>query len=112
MVLDVDRQSPGLRVERGTFGDGPTHQDSVDFEPEVVVQPTSPVPLDHEASSIGARCLADHSAGLGGGFTHGHVFRRPAPRARRPRCSAVGSLTELSHVGGGVLERSFGVLQC
>ena len=47
VVLHVDGQPAGLGVERRPLGHGPAGQHPLDLQPEVVVQPAGPVPLDH-----------------------------------------------------------------
>src|SRR5581483_6074855 len=66
MVLDVDGQPAGLRIERRPFGDGPTGQDAGDLEPEVVVEPAGPVALHHE-TLLAARWPPPAPAGRLGG---------------------------------------------
>ena len=48
VVLDVDGRVPDVRIEGRALGHGPAHQHAVDLEPEVVVQPSRPVPLHDE----------------------------------------------------------------
>ena len=48
MVLDVDGHPADGRVEGRALRDGPRHEDAIDLEPEVVVQPGGAVALDHE----------------------------------------------------------------
>src|SRR5690606_8804712 len=68
VVLDVDREAPGGGVEGGPLGHRPAGQDAVDLEPEVVVEPGRPVPLDDEdrlAVGVGAQPVRV-AGGLGG----------------------------------------------
>src|SRR6186997_3219601 len=48
VILDVDGEVLRAGLERHAFGDGPARERAVPLEPEVVVEPTSVVPLDHE----------------------------------------------------------------
>ena len=50
VVLDVDGEALGARVERRALGHGPRHEDAVHLEAEVVVQAGGPVALHHEAT--------------------------------------------------------------
>jgi len=56
MVLHVDREASVGGVEARTLRDRPALQDSVELQPEIVVQPSSRVFLNDEAI---ARAAAD-----------------------------------------------------
>jgi hypothetical protein len=42
-----------MRVERGTFGDGPRFEDPVEFEPQIVMQVRCRMLLYNEAEALG-----------------------------------------------------------
>ena len=54
MVLDVDGHAADLRVERRALRHGPRHEDAVDLETEVVVEPRRAVALDDEPAGATA----------------------------------------------------------
>ena len=58
MVFHVHREPPRRGVERRSLGHRPAHEDSVDLEAKVVVQPAGPMPLDHEPQGAGLLLLA------------------------------------------------------
>src|SRR5664279_2873515 len=57
MVLDLDRKTLVVRIERGTTRHGPGLEDTVEFEAQVVVQARRGVALDDEALLRGSRRL-------------------------------------------------------
>src|SRR6516165_4620026 len=67
ILLDLDCEPPELGIERGLLGHGPGPEDSIDLEPQVVVQAPGCVLLDHEPHAVGwrDRKLATRLAGLG-----------------------------------------------
>src|SRR5438045_1863900 len=55
MILDVHGEVTGFGITRDAFWDCPTDEHSVDLETKVVMQPSSPMPLDHEPGAVGNR---------------------------------------------------------
>jgi hypothetical protein len=55
VVLDVHRQVTLAAAKRDPFRDGPARQDTVPFEPKVVVEPPRSVSLDDETRPISDR---------------------------------------------------------
>ena len=51
MILHVEGAAPHRRVERGSLWHRPADQHAVYLEPEVVVEVTGPMPLDHETAT-------------------------------------------------------------
>jgi hypothetical protein len=52
MVLHHQRQPFLARVERRAFGDRPTLQDAIEFQPEIVMEAGSLVPLHDEDKRV------------------------------------------------------------
>src|SRR6202011_4603490 len=67
MVLDLDREPLVMRVERRSSRDGPGFENTVEFEPQIVVQPRRVMLLDDEAALLGRGDL-DVAGGLRGLF--------------------------------------------
>src|SRR5690606_23324456 len=69
VVLDVHGEGSHLGVERRALGDRPAGQRPVDLEPQVVVEPPGPVPLDDEepAAAVQVRRGLPAVAGRFGG---------------------------------------------
>src|SRR5258707_14925946 len=55
VILDVEGGSPYAWVQRRALRDGPAHEHTVDFEPKVVVQTASAMPLHHEPARVASR---------------------------------------------------------
>src|SRR5690606_28932645 len=55
MILDMDRQALVGGVGRGSLGDGPALEHTVEFEPEIIVEPRRVVFLHDKAQTL---CLA------------------------------------------------------
>ena len=73
VVLDVDGHPPDVGVERRALGHGPRHEDAVDLEAEVVVEPGRAVALDDEPAARAERRRP------------GRRSRGPAPASSRSR---------------------------
>ncbi len=48
MVLDLDREPLVVRIERGTARHCPRFENAVELQPEIVMQPSRVMLLDHE----------------------------------------------------------------
>ncbi len=64
VVLDVDRHPALLRVEGGAARHGPAHEEAVDLEAEVVVEPGRAMTLDDEPTGRRRRRIAGRLGGL------------------------------------------------
>src|SRR3954447_9303769 len=67
MIFDLDGQPLVTRIERWAFGHRPGFEHTVEFQPEIIMQPAGVVLLDHE-SPLGGRSDLNLAAGLRGLF--------------------------------------------
>src|SRR5205823_14408669 len=65
MVFDMDREPLVLRIQARALGYRPAQQDAVELEPEVIMQATCGVLLDHKGQRL-RLAARDPSARLGG----------------------------------------------
>lgn len=88
VVLDVDRHALFLRIEARPLGHRPAHQDAVQLQAKVVVQPGGPVLLHDEGEGFGFSCPHAPRLRRAREVTLGGVARKRIARRR----GAVGHL--------------------